>query len=222
MSTRRLMLNSHRSGEIPSEYRAVSYIERSSNTNAYIDTGVIPSNTINVEGSFLCTSAGTCFGSRTAYFSNAYMLVARTGDNKTRWDYGAVQSGNGAFCVIGTKYDFHTNGSTITITDGSNEVSLGGGGTLSNPTYPIFLFTFNNAGSISAWSGRFYGFRIYDNGTLIRDFRPVQRKIDGVFGMYDVVSQAFKTSPNGVLFGGGYKCLNIRRLQPSKERRVAA
>lgn len=43
----------------------------------------------------------------------------------------------------------------------------------------------------------------YNKDKLIADFIPVKRKLDGVFGMYDIVGRKFYTSPNLVALTGG-------------------
>ena len=52
-------------------------------------------------------------------------------------------------------------------------------------------------------AGRVYGFKVYDNGTLIADYIPCYRKSSGVIGFYDMVSGTFLTnSGSGALTKG--------------------
>ena len=40
-------------------------------------------------------------------------------------------------------------------------------------------------------SSKIYSAKLYDNGTLVRDFIPVRRHSDGAIGMYDKVTDTF-------------------------------
>ena len=44
---------------------------------------------------------------------------------------------------------------------------------------------------------RLYNFKVYDNGTLVRDMIPCTRNSDGVAGVYDIVNNQFYGSANG-------------------------
>lgn len=41
---------------------------------------------------------------------------------------------------------------------------------------------------------KLYSFKIYDNGTLIRDFIPCYRVADNEVGLYDIVNNQFYTN----------------------------
>ena len=43
---------------------------------------------------------------------------------------------------------------------------------------------------------RLYNFKVYDNGTLVRDMIPCTRNSDGVAGVYDIVNNQFYGSAN--------------------------
>jgi hypothetical protein len=51
--------------------------------------------------------------------------------------------------------------------------------------------------------GKLYSFKIYDNDTLVRDFVPTKRDSDNKYGLYDLITDTFYTSPNGNNFIGG-------------------
>lgn len=61
---------------------------------------------------------------------------------------------------------------------------------------PFIIGAFNCACTI--WKVTFY-----NKDKRIADFIPVKRKLDGVFGMYDIVGRKFYTSPNLVALTGG-------------------
>lgn len=58
-------------------------------------------------------------------------------------------------------------------------------------TKTITIFV-RNGNSLNGYiDGRLYYFKIYENGTLIRDFIPCYRKNDNVIGLYDAVNDVF-------------------------------
>ena len=56
----------------------------------------------------------------------------------------------------------------------------------------------------SAWqTGKLYYYKLYDNGTLIRDFIPVKRISDNEYGLWDKVNKVFyKNAGTGTFTGG--------------------
>ena len=56
---------------------------------------------------------------------------------------------------------------------------------------PLYIFAVNNQGSASiSGSTRCYSFKIYDNGSLVRDFKPCH-DTRGVYCMYDTVTKKY-------------------------------
>lgn len=211
---RRLMLNSHRSGEIPSEYRAVSYIESSG--LAYIDTGEPLTLGDTIEMGFYVQTTSDVF---------TIMGVRRTGSSTDTYQLYVNCNYRKSFIFLceaaiignqGTTWPFDTwNDLKITTASGLTQAFIGdtlvrsnsssalfdeNGSSVRNPY--LFAFNVNDTAHHQLGGNRMSYYRVSYNGVTKKDYRPVQRKIDGVYGMYDVVSRAFKTSPNGVLFGG--------------------
>ena len=70
---------------------------------------------------------------------------------------------------------------------------------------PIGIFTHIGSGrpsSSSYWGqehlkGKMYSFKVYDNGTLVRDLVPCVRDNDNEVGAYDIVNDVFYTVPTG-------------------------
>lgn len=57
---------------------------------------------------------------------------------------------------------------------------------------PLFLFALNGAGTASHYSNyRLYSCQIYDNGTLVRDYIPVQMVTAKEIGLWDKVERKF-------------------------------
>jgi hypothetical protein len=70
---------------------------------------------------------------------------------------------------------------------------------------PIGVFTYIGSGrpsSSSYWGqehfkGKMYSFKVYDNGTLVRDLVPCIKDSDNTVGAYDIVNDVFYTVPTG-------------------------
>lgn len=77
----------------------------------------------------------------------------------------------------------------------------------------LIASTFTNSGSsdyedsenrdVRRFSGKIYWFKIYDDGTLVRDYVPAQRIEDGAVGLYDKVSGLFYENNGTGTFGAG-------------------
>ena len=70
---------------------------------------------------------------------------------------------------------------------------------------PIGVFTYIASGRPSSsrywgqehFKGKMYSFKVYDNGTLVRDLVPCVRDNDNEVGAYDIVNDVFYTVPTG-------------------------
>jgi len=70
---------------------------------------------------------------------------------------------------------------------------------------PIGVFTYIGSGrpsSSSYWGqehfkGKMYSFKVYDNGTLVRDLVPCIKDSENTVGAYDLVNDVFYTVPTG-------------------------
>lgn len=62
-----------------------------------------------------------------------------------------------------------------------------------NSTYTMEIFARNSNGTVGNEKSKMklYSFKLYDNGTLVRDFVPCYRKADGASGLYDLVEGKF-------------------------------
>ena len=59
--------------------------------------------------------------------------------------------------------------------------------------YTMELFARNSNGTVGNGKTKMklYSCQVYDNGTLVRDFKPCYRNADKVAGLYDTVSGTF-------------------------------
>lgn len=169
---------------LPEGYQQVEYIE--STGTQYIDTGFKPNQDTKVE----------IYGQQVSY------------------NYNSLFGVNPLFVVTssGGKYAFRYNNTTFAtsvsslgiaklVLDKNNAyindvlVNTFSAGTF-QATYNACLFARANAGGgiEEKGSSKIYYAKIWDNGTLIRDFIPCYRKSDNEIGMYDLVNNVFYTN----------------------------
>ena len=186
--------------DLPSGYTQVEYIE--STGTQYIDTGFYPK-----------------------YNSRVVMDISNLSDDTTQWLFGSRDSGSSTaanqFCLYRNaattvRADYFGANASTTISDmtgrtvaerNGNIVSIFGA-TITNTavtsgecTYPMYLFTLNNAGTAHSnkASMRMYSCQVYDNELLVRDFVPCVNS-SGSAGLYDVVSGVFYSNAGSGTF----------------------
>lgn len=174
-------------------YAELEYIESSG--TQYIDTGFKPNQDTRVVCDFdmvknLNSKDAYIFGARIASGNTSFGFANL--HNQTPW-YAtyANEAGN---------YDTGSNTGRHTVDMSKNNLIVDGT-SIHTFTYETFqssfnlhLFAVNTNGTVdTAQIGvvNLYSCQIYDNGTLVRDFIPVQRFSDGAIGLYDKVSQQF-------------------------------
>ena len=68
----------------------------------------------------------------------------------------------------------------------------------------MYIFALHRASIYNTGTSiRCYYFKIWDNGTLIRDLIPAKRISDGVTGLYDIVNDKFYTNAGSGTFTAG-------------------
>lgn len=190
---------------LPNGYTQIEYIQSSG--TQYFNTGFKPNNNTRVVMDFentgdysgMTTSLCPFFGARNASSSAVFALWIGT---KTFPQYGNVAyNKNGNFTVnLNTRliYDFNKNVVTIgdtTITCATATFTT---------SYEMCLLTINNYGTIESRraSGKLYSCKIYDNGTLIRDYVPCKNSV-GTVGLYDMVNGKFYANAGTGTFTAG-------------------
>lgn len=174
---------------LPSGYKQLEYIQ--SNGTQYINTEFNPSSDTRVD--IICepTTAGTwkgIFGARKSASVDEFGVDVPS-TTEIRSMYGTesknltVSTVLQKFSIIKNKNICAVNGTAITNTKQNFTTS-----------FPIRLFDKNSGGN--AWgqiSMKLYSCRIYDNGTLVRNFIPCNNP-SGVVGLYDLVNNKFYTN----------------------------
>ena len=178
--------------ELPDGYTHVEYIE--STGSQYIDTGVIAKSGLSLAAEFAATSvsgdttlAGARSGNVRFYMFHVYSGCAAYG-------YGAFAN-TGKTLTAGTKYavasELSAGNQTITVNGGVAASATDA--TSYNTGLPMFLFASNRDGAASAIiTAKMYSCKIYDNGTLVRQYFPCINP-SGVVGLYDLVNGTFNS-----------------------------
>lgn len=187
---------------LPTSYKLLEYIESSG--TQWINTNFTPdSNTrvvADVETTTTKPSANKwVFGCRSTSATQRYEIIYissasafRFYFNTSNYTFTGVTLGRLSIDVSSTKATI--NGVSVTPSAGSFD----GAG-------PIYICSCNSTSVTSeAFAQKVYSFKIYDNGTLVRDYVPAERVSDGAVGLYDLVNNAFYTNAGTGAFTPGY------------------
>ena len=178
----------------------VEYLQ--SDGMAHIDTGVEGTSDVTIEADIEVLSAFTgqsaaIFGSRIANNNTALTLQYYNSSSSKywRWAFGnnAQTTNHG-----GASGDFHLSNvgaaRTMVVTGAHSSTTTCSAATFDNDLN-MFIFGMNNGGTLAGVSGIAYvrvaAFKIYSDGTLVRNYIPVRK--NGIGYLYDQVS--------GKLFG---------------------
>lgn len=197
--------------EVPDGYTQLKYLESSG--TQYINTGVAPALEIKLQvqgfylngnGSYypiagsnnpqIAVGSVSSIGSTTAYNSFGNIIDKRIDNPWVGCDAAPIFTIDKAQAQI-------ENPNAKTGAVALNATSMSG-----NASTRMALFGRGNAGSFERLSkARIYRVKIWNNGTLVRDFVPAMRNLDEVIGMYDIEGGAFYTNDGtGVFTGGTY------------------
>lgn len=189
----------------PGGYTEVEYIE--STGTQYIDTGFKPNqNTRVVVDAYVTaqTAIQALFGARNAAGSNAFDVFALGSSDGGGYqtDYAAESTVkndilcSGRHTVDKNKNSFAVDG-TLLHTHTASTFSC---------SYNLYLFTNNNGGTTMTGTfptaAKLYSCKIYDNGTLVRDFIPCKNEV-GEVGLYDLVNDKFYGNSGSGSFTAG-------------------
>ena len=211
---------------LPQEYQEVEYIE--STGTQYINTGYVTKYGDTVEIEFEYTTINNTFnfiyGATTP--TNAEP-VAKFGVRYYNSAYVPIMEIVGATYLGTSLYAFNKKVYKMVLTSGSQKLYIDGVevavGTESAalPNYTALLFASNNGNNAyvdgNQSNGKLYKATIKSGSTLVRNFVPCYRKLDGVIGLYDLVNNSFYTNQGtGTFLKGADICLSnvARRTDP--------
>lgn len=201
MSSRRQMLAFLSLSRLPTEFQEVEYIESSGtqyidtdlglteNTGCYIDVQFSTSGNQQALGS-LEPGVGRfapCFMDSDGYIKCAINLS------------NAMEIYTQIDVLNRHNYEYNVSNRDIKI-DGVSKGTVGSIGSTNNS---IYLFRRNYSSSPLASNIKLYSCKLYDNGTLVRNFIPCYRKADNETGLYDLVNDVFYTNAGTGTFTKG-------------------
>ena len=194
--------------ELPAGYTRLEYVQSSG--SQYVNTGVSSGTNITAE---ICwkslmnaqTESKFVFGTRKAW-QQSMLFVSHQCRNDGVSDSGIRYAwGANAYSTQTFPTDFFAQ--RLSASEGmmgTNRVWTPYSATFAN-TYPMYVFTINNAGSPSTAyaSMQLKWLRICDNGEEVRMFVPVRRNSDSVAGLYDQVNSNFYPSASSTALVAG-------------------
>lgn len=195
---------------LPTGYTQVKYIQSSG--TQFIDTGFIPKSTTRVVMDCEVTYTADWIMIFGAYNANAYYSWWAVGSSMKPY-YGSA--------------NLTISGDTgrMTLDANGNAWSVGGNSvTFSAQTFTAtstaYIFSVNNGWNYANASMKLYSCKIWDNGTMVRNYVPCV-DASGTVGLYDLVNSKFYTNagtgqffaPEPVTLPSGYK--QVEYLQSS-------
>lgn len=210
------LLGNRKKSRLPSGYTELEYITNTG--SAYLNTGVRVSDndviTMHIENvSTESTVFVPMFGAYTRFNNNTHRLVHNfDGAGKTwqiRWGSGSKNWTNLNAPQTNITFDFIWQNGTQShsLTDGTVTISSTSALLANAPLGEIpdiYIFTYNRNGSVNGhFPGNIGEFILYQNNIIRFDLVPAIRNSDSVVGMYDLVSDTFKTSLSSDSFIAG-------------------
>lgn len=172
--------------EFSANYQQLTYIE--STGTQYIDSGFVPNQDTKVYCKFQLTKIGGNypFGVRETSQKN----ICYVSGGASVWNFRFGKTSGLAYGATDTELHEIEMSKEGIIWDG---ISLDEEIDQTEFTAPgnFYVFALNNNGSVAEGKTKIYNLKLYDNGTLIRDYIPCCRKIDGQTGLYDLVTETF-------------------------------
>ena len=185
-------------GSLPEGYTELEYIQSSG--TQYIDTGFAPDQDTRVVMDAEPLNAeitSAYFGARSESRQDSFILW-QISETQYRSDYGAHSTSKNMSTLGRKTMDKNKNICTI---DGSSLVTTAQTFTCG---YNMLLLCQNTNGTADTrkMTARLYSCRIYDNGTLIRDFIPCENHT-GAAGLYDMKNDVFYANAGSGVLGVG-------------------
>lgn len=189
---------------LPSGYTKLDYIESSG--TQYINTGFTPKGNSRVvmdfENMLIPADAAALFGARTDTEKNVFGMWFDT--TAVQPHYGSVGYNTKPIAVasynVRQMYDLNKGVATV----GGTSVTFSQ--LTFNSSCALTLLAMNTNGTVDERraSGKIYSAKVYDNGTLVRDFIPC-KNASGTIGLWDNVNSVFYANAGTGTFSTGKK-----------------
>lgn len=183
---------------LPQGYTEVEYIENTS--TAYIDTGVYLYDTTANSYEIETKMSSTWGGGEFEYLLATEGTSSPYNGFELRWNTH-YQSGGELQCESVPKNVTYSN---VDNGDGTSAITISCTSTNATNNVPLSLFC--GIWSTGPWRngrGKIYSFKVTKNNTLVKDLVPCKMDSDDKYGLYDLITDTFYTSPNGNNFIGG-------------------
>lgn len=207
---------------LPDGYTRLEYIQ--STGTQYIDTGFKPNQNTRLvldfenTGDYSSMTTALCplFGARNASAASSASAFGLWIGSKSYPHYGNVAyNANGNFTIdLNARLTYEMNKNVVSI--GSEVITCSSATFTTN--YNLCLLTINNYGTIETRraSGKLWAAKIYDNGTLVRDFIPC-KNASGTIGLYDRKNGVFYSNKGSGTFTAGAEVLPSYKLVDANE-----
>ncbi|MBO4582756.1 MAG: hypothetical protein J5714_01710, partial [Alphaproteobacteria bacterium] len=197
---------------VPAGYTPVEYIE--STGTQWIDTGIKGNQNIKVDIDFIVVdnAAFGPFGARTSAINKSFAIWSSTGrigaafrvgfDNTSGYtgSDGSAQKDT-RFHVVHSKDGTYINDTLVWTASGYSDFTT---------TNNLLAFATYDGTTIQKTAMKLYSLKLWNNGTLVRNFVPAKNS-SNVVGMYDTVSGTFFTNAatSGDDFTAGLEISNV-------------
>lgn len=173
------------------EYTVLSYLQ--STGTQYIDTGFKANNNTSVETQVMFSENKTAsiYSSRTGLNSSSYSLFT-IGGLPTRFDYSNTTYSSSYTPTLNTKVKLYANKNLYYVDDTLMATATEATFTSTGNMFIFVSYTSGaNPTSLTNYAKiKMYYFKVWDNGTLVRDMIPVKDK-SGVACFYDKVNSQY-------------------------------
>ena len=197
---------------LPSGYKRLEYIQSSG--TQYIDTGFKPNNNTKVVIDFeLTENTGKhqiIFGARSSSNSEQYVLGFTGHRSPAVWrsDFGSNQVTFSSNLTWSGNHNATKNGNICTL----DAESVTNTASTFESTVNLLICAGNTGGNVDNYTkAKVYFCKIYDNGTLARDFIPC-KNASGVVGMWDDVNSVFYGNAGSGTFTAGPEVAGSNRV----------
>lgn len=198
---------------LPTDYTELEYISSTSGGNQYIDLGIKLYETLNTNYDIAMK-----FNIASSNANQAALFACQDSDNDP-WPGTFVRVNSSAGSVVGryiggTAKD-NTIGSVgtdlelpVQTAPNKNVTSLNNSNNTTHQYGTSLFCAFVGGTNTPAryCNAKLYYFKLFVNGTLVRDLIPCKNS-SNVVGMYDLVNRVFYTSPNNAAFVAGPEVL---------------
>lgn len=206
-----MFVNIGASNTIPSGLVELDYIE--STGTQYINTGFKPNGNsgIIIDYQQIGTIAyqDALFGARQTSSQAAFAMWLSS--NETYPQYGNVSYNTKPISITNnTRLIYKLDKGKASC--GDKNVSFNQSSFSSNCNLTLFAINTKDAIDSRRVSGKLYSCKVYDNGTLIRDFIPAKRTSDSKCGLWDKINYKFYTDESGGNFTAGTEKTTIAAI----------